>query len=111
MGTNGQDRTFDADSDGPVTESSPHAINARADAGAAQIIQVELGATKRFAMLVWISAFVAAAATIGLIVSIMFIKANISYTAVLEYDLMDLRSKMGLAHENTPAPIESDEGE
>lgn len=86
---------------GEITQHSP---SVHSHAQGASIVQVELGASKALIVLLWLSAFFSAAAAIGLIAAIMFIRGNIGYTAVLEYDLMDLRAKMGLAHENTPAP-------
>lgn len=74
----------------------------------ASIIQVEVGASKWLIVVLWFSALISGLAVAGLIAAILFVRANIGYTAVLEYDLMDLRAKMGLAHENTPAPEESE---
>lgn len=88
-----------------------HSPSVESHAQGASIIQVELGASKPLIVLLWLSAFVSAAAVVGLIGAILFIRGNIGYTAVLEYDLMDLRAKMGQAHENTPAPPITDEAE
>jgi hypothetical protein len=68
------------------------------DSGAAKAV------VDRVLSALWWSSFFSAAAVVGLIATCFFIYKNIGYTAVLEYDLMDLRAKMGLAHENTPAP-------
>jgi len=70
------------------------------------LVQIDKGLGKQFLLIVWLSSFFSAAAVIGLLACCFFIYKNIGYTAVLEYDLMDLRAKMGEAHENTPAPEE-----
>lgn len=79
---------------------SPGALDVKADG--ASLIQVELGLGKNAILLLWISSFISGIAVVGLIATCFFIYKNIGYTAVLEYDLMDLRSKVGAAHENTP---------
>lgn len=80
----------------------------RAERGSSVIFNVDRGAAKAVVDKVlgalWWSSFFSAAAFIGLLACCFFIYKNIGYTAVLEYDLMDLRAKMGLAHENTPEP-------
>jgi len=85
-----------------MTQDSPNAINARANG--ASIVQVQLGADKWLMVALWISTLISGIAIAGLIATAMFIRANIGYTAVLEYDLMDLRAKTGYAHENTVEP-------
>ena len=87
-----------------MTNESPNSINARS--GGAQFIQVEHGISKHLLVAFWISALVSGLAVAALIACAFFIRANIGYTAVLEYDLMDLRAKTGYAHENTPEPEE-----
>jgi hypothetical protein len=80
----------------------------RAERGSSVVLNIDRGAARavvdRVLSALWWSSFFSAAAFIGLLATCFFIYKNIGYTAVLEYDLMDLRSKMGLAHENTPAP-------
>lgn len=80
----------------------------RAERGSSVVLNVERGAAKavvdRVLSALWWSSFFSAAAFIGLVACCFFIYKNIGYTAVLEYDLMDLRAKMGQAHENTPQP-------
>jgi hypothetical protein len=80
----------------------------RAERGSSVVLNIDRGAARavvdRVMSALWWSAFFSAAAFIGLLATCFFIYKNIGYTAVLEYDLMDLRSKMGQAHENTPAP-------
>lgn len=89
---------------------SQRSTSIRSEAQGASIIQVELGASKWLIVVLWLSALVSGLAAAGLIGAMLFIRANIGYTAVLEYDLMDLRAKMGLAHENTPEPHLEGEG-
>ena len=105
MGPKREDRRIDSGSE-PVTADSPHAINARAEG--ASIIQVDLGVTKAVMAILWISALISGMAMAGLVATCFFIYKNIGYTAVLEYDLMDLRAKVGQAHENTPVVEESE---
>jgi hypothetical protein len=85
----------------------------RAERGSSVVLNVDRGAAKvvvdRVLSALWWSSFFSAAAFIGLLATCFFIYKNIGYTAVLEYDLMDLRSKMGQAHENTPAPAAQEE--
>ena len=88
------------DTPGAMTQDSPGTINAKAQG--ASIIQVEMGASKHLLLILWLSSFISALAVAGLVATCLFIYKNIGYTAVLEYDLMDLRAKVGEAHENTP---------
>ena len=85
----------------------------RAERGSSVVLNIDRGAAKavvdRVLAALWWSSFFSAAAFIGLLACCFFIYKNIGYTAVLEYDLMDLRAKMGLAHENTPAPQQQTE--
>lgn len=80
----------------------------RSEAKGASVIQVDLGLGKNAVLLLWISSLISGIALAGLIAAMFFIRANIGYTAVLEYDLMDLRAKTGFAHENTPEPEETE---
>lgn len=76
----------------------------RADRGANVLVQIDKGLGRQLVAVLWLSAMISGVAIVGLIATCFFIYKNIGYTAVLEYDLMDLRSKMGQAHENTPQP-------
>jgi hypothetical protein len=82
----------------------------RAERGSSVILNVDRGTAEKVVDRVlgalWWSSFFSAAAFIGLLACCFFIYKNIGYTAVLEYDLMDLRAKTGNAHENTPEPEE-----
>ena len=71
------------------------------------LVQIDKGVGKQLIAVLWLSSFVAGAAFIGLVATCFFIYATIGHVAVLQYDLLDLRAKMGLAHENTPAPEET----
>lgn len=99
MGSEREDRRIDSGTE-PVTADSPHTINARA--AGASVIQVDLGMTKAAMAVLWISSLISGMALAGLIATCFFIYKNIGYTAVLQYDLFDLRAKVGEAHENTP---------
>lgn len=85
----------------------------RAEHGSSVMINVDRGTARamvdRVLGALWWSSFFSAAAFIGLLACCFFIYKNIGYTAVLEYDLMDMRAKMGLAHENTPEPRQQEE--
>jgi hypothetical protein len=72
----------------------------------AVVLHLDKSVGKQFITVLWISALISGMALSGLIGTCFFIYKNIGYTAVLEYDLMDLRAKFGAAHENTPAPPE-----
>ena len=91
-------------------EINQHSPSVHSHARGASIIQVELGASKYLMVVMWLSALICGLAVAGLVAAVLFIRANIGYTAVLEYDLMDLRAKMGQAHENTPEPRLEGEG-
>jgi len=80
------------------------AVHAHTAPNSSLVLQIDKGIGKQFLLIIWLSSFFSAAAFIGLLMTCFFIYKNIGYTAVLEYDLMDLRSKMGEAHENTPEP-------
>jgi hypothetical protein len=98
----GEKKDHEVDSDDGIINRSPGAVRSKTEGGGASIVQVELGLGKSALAVLWISALVSGLAVAGLIAAMMFIRANIGYTAVLEYDLMDLRAKVGEAHENTP---------
>lgn len=89
-------------------DDRPRDYAVRAEHGSSVIFNVDPGTAKalvdRVLSALWWSAFFSATATVGLVAACFFIYKNIGYTAVLEYDLMDLRAKMGQAHENTPPP-------
>lgn len=87
----------------------------RAERGSSVVLNVDRGTARavvdRVLAALWWSSFFSAAAFIGLLACCFFIYKNIGYTAVLEYDLMDLRAKMGQSHENTPPPQQQSEGQ
>ena len=95
-------KDHEVDSNDGVINRSPGAVRSKTEGGGASIVQVELGLGKSALAVLWISALISGLAVAGLIGTMLFIRANIGYTAVLEYDLMDLRAKVGEAHENTP---------
>ena len=90
------------------TENTDEGIHATAHAPQALALNLDKGVGKQLIAALWLSAAIAGAALIGLIATCFFIYATIGHVAVLQYDLFDLRSKMGQAHENTPPPENSD---
>ena len=87
------------------------AVHAQTAPGSSMVLQIDKGVGKQFLLIIWLSSFISAAAFVALIATCFFIYKNIGYVAVLEYDLMDLRAKVGQAHENTPAPVSNDVAE
>jgi hypothetical protein len=66
------------------------------------LVQIDKGTGRQFLLALWFSAAISGAAVIGLIACCFFVYATINHVAVLQYDLFDLRAKVGEAHENTP---------
>lgn len=80
------------------------AISIRSADHAPILVNLDKGVGKQIIAALWISAVVSGAALVGLVATCFFIYATIGHVAVLQYDLFDLRAKVGQAHENTPAP-------
>lgn len=72
----------------------------RADRGSSVIVSVDKSVGKQFLIIVWISAVVTALSIVGMWVVYDAFRVTRQHVKVLEYDLMDLRSKTGHAHEN-----------
>ena len=81
-----------------------HSTHVSAAPGSAIVVQLGEGVARQFMLIFWVSAVVTALAVIGLFMAWQGMRYNIAHTNVLQYDLMDLRSKTGHAHENTPDP-------
>lgn len=77
------------------------AISARTAPGSSLVLQIDKGIGKQFLLILWISAAVTALALAGLFVAWDGYRHMRQHVNVLQYDLMDLRSKTGHAHENT----------
>jgi hypothetical protein len=73
----------------------------RADRGSSVLLQVDKGIGKQFFIVLWLSAFLSAGAIVGVVVLFDAFRVTRQHVKILEYDLMDLRSKTGNAHENT----------
>ena len=76
-------------------------IHAQTAPGSSLVLQIDKSVGKQFLLILWISATVTALAVLGLFVAFDAYRHTRQHVNVLEYDLMDLRSKTGHAHENT----------
>lgn len=86
--------------------TSPHmqqddAIHAQTAPGSSLVLQIDKGLGKQFLIVLWLSAFLAAVSTVAVVVLFDSFRVTRQHVKILEYDLMDLRSKTGNAHENT----------
>lgn len=77
------------------------AIHASTAPGSSIVLQVDKGLGKQFLIVLWLSAFLSAAAIVGTVVLFDAFRVTRQHVKILEYDLMDLRAKTGNAHENT----------
>ena len=90
--------------DGNGYDDMPPTDYVRAERGSSVILQIDKGVGRQFLLIIWISAVITAAALVGLFVAWDSYRHMRQHVNVLQYDLMDLRSKTGHAHENTEAP-------
>jgi hypothetical protein len=95
-------KSDELESEGGIISHSPAAVRVRSEGPS--WIQIEHGFGKNAVLILWISSFISALAAVGLFVAYQGYKDQATRTNILEYDLMDLRSKTGHAHENTPEP-------
>lgn len=77
------------------------AIHAQTAPGSSLFLQIDKGLGKQFFIVLWLSAFLAAASIISVVVLFDAFRVTRQHVKILEYDLMDLRTKTGNAHENT----------
>lgn len=83
-----------AESEGGIITHSPAAVRAKTEGGGASIVQVEMGISKSAAVLLWLCAFVSAAALIGLCVAWFAYGTMTSHVNVLQYDLAQMRAQL-----------------
>ncbi len=83
-----------------VTEND-RSVHARTAPNSSLVLQIDKGLGKQVLIVLWLSAFFASAAIIATIVLFDSFRVTRQHVKILEYDLMDLRSKTGNAHENT----------
>lgn len=83
------------------TEHRDEGIHATAHAPQQIVVNLDKNIGKHFLLIVWGSALVSAIAIIALFVLWDAHRITRQHVKILEYDLMDLRSKTGHAHENT----------
>lgn len=76
-------------------------IHARTAPGSSLVLQVDKGLGKQFLIVLWLSSFLAAVSVVSVVVLFDSFRVTRQHVKVLEYDLMDLRTKTGHAHENT----------
>jgi hypothetical protein len=88
-----RDHAVNTEHDGSVhVKGAPHS---------SLVLQIDKGVGKQFLLIIWLSAVVTALAVAGLFVAWDGYRHMRQHVNVLQYDLMDLRSKTGHAHENT----------
>lgn len=87
----------------PETFAEHHDEGFHAQAHAPQqiLLQIDKGLGKHFLIVLWLSAFLAAVSLVGTVVLFDAFRVTRQHVKILEYDLMDLRTKTGNAHENT----------
>jgi len=85
-------------------DSPDSSVHATAAPGGSLILQIDKGVGRQFLLIIWLSAIVTAIAVVGLFVAWDAYRHMRQHVNVLQYDLMDLRSKTGHAHENTEEP-------
>jgi len=81
-----------AEADPPAAINSRGVVQSRAEG--ASLIQVELGLGRNAAILLWLSAFVSAAAIIGFIFTMSAFKTNSAHVNVLQYDLAQIKAQL-----------------
>lgn len=81
-------------------DSPDQSVHATTAPGGSLILQVDKGLGKQFFIVLWLSAFLAAGAMVATVVLFDSFRVTRQHVKILEYDLMDLRSKTGHAHEN-----------
>jgi hypothetical protein len=80
------------------------AISASTAPGSSLVLHIDKGLGKQFFIVLWLSALLAAGSIVAVVVLFDSFRITRQHVKVLEYDLMDLRSKTGHAHENEEAP-------
>ena len=87
----------------PVMQQD-EAVHAQTAPGSSLVLHIDKGIGRQFLLIIWLSAIVTAVAVVGLFVAYDAYRHTRQHVNVLQYDLMDLRSKTGHAHENTEEP-------
>jgi hypothetical protein len=82
-------------------DSPDESIHANTAPGGSLILHVDKGLGKQFFIVLWLSAFLASGAIVGVVVLFDAFRVTRQHVKILEYDLMDLRTKTGNAHEST----------
>lgn len=60
----------------------------------ASVVQVELGLGRNAAVIFWISAFVSAAAVVGLLIAVFAYRGMVAHVNVLQYDLAAVKAQL-----------------
>jgi len=76
------------------------AVHVQSAPGSSIQLTIDKAVGKQFLVIIWVSAFVAALAVCVMLVLWDAHRITRQHVKILEYDLMDLRSKTGNAHEN-----------
>lgn len=77
------------------------AVHAHTAPNSSLVLQIDKGVGRQFLLIIWFSAVVTAVSVVGLFVAYDAYRHLRNHVNVLQYDLMDLRSKTGNSHENT----------
>ncbi len=84
-----------------ISEHQDRGFHAMAHAPQQIQLNLDKGVGKQFLIIIWLSAFLAAVSIISTAVLFDSFRVTRQHVKILEYDLMDLRTKTGNAHENT----------
>jgi hypothetical protein len=82
-------------------ESHDSGVHVRGAPNSSIQLTIDKGIGRQFLIIIWVSAFVAALAVLVMLVLWDAHRVTRQHVKILEYDLMDLRTKTGNAHENT----------
>jgi len=82
-------------------DSPDQSIHATSAPGSFIHLTIDKAIGKQFLIIIWLSAFVASLAVLVMLVLWDAHRITRQHVKILEYDLMDLRSKTGNSHENT----------
>lgn len=76
-------------------------LHAQTAPNSSLVLQIDKGVGRQFFIVLWLSAFLAAVSVVSVVVLFDSFRVTRQHVKILEYDLMDLRTKTGNAHENT----------
>lgn len=93
--------TVNSPRDSATNTEHDASVHARTAPNSSLVLQIDKGVGRQFLLIIWLSAVITAVSVVGLFVAYDAYRHMRNHVNVLQYDLMDLRSKTGHAHENT----------